>query len=390
MSHYVICYKIEPSGGAYPFYCPGRSDIEMNGKIRSAFRFSSGLRVERSILDVNLEVWYDQNDTWSPLNFYSQALIGKETRGELVVTTRNPKFTSTTSIHQQFLDTDWNRIIVFLKDSRSPSSTTPSTQQQVQAEGVQQRRSYDQSLNTTSNSTSFLTMGTTFSSSAEQKQGSGPVATENAFMGEGAFSYRQPAVQKILPTPKEEEVKVISQDELITLETFGFKADGSQDEEMDRFMEQEEEEDQEGCDSDCGVSAYSSAADQDREEFSAQALHDVQSYYKTSRTRKGGEPDAKTRKVIINGGEGKARVVLKLSSNNFDKGKEEEEEDPQEAPEEDEGDAEYKDDSVLGEMEDDDVEEAQFQPPRHTPSPPRGRRRSSRIRDQQRKRGRQY
>lgn len=384
MNHYVICYKIDPSGRADPFYCPGRSDIEMNVKIRSVFRFSTGLRVERSIADVDLEVWYDQNDTWSTFNCYSQALIGKETRGELIVTTRNPKFANTTSIHQQFLDTNWNRITVFLKDSRNLSSTTPSTQQQVQSEGLPHHRPYDPYLNTTSSNTSFLTMGSTFSNNPEQKQKNGPVATETVFMGEGAFSYIQPSVQKILPASKEKEAKVLGPDEILTLDQFGFKPAQNQDEEMDLLVNEEEEE-QEGCDSDCGVSAYSSmtpVADQDREEFSDQALHDAQNHYKTRRTRKGGEPDTKTRKVVIDRGEGaKRRVVLKISSNNFDK----KEEKTQEAPEEDE--EEFIDDSILGEMEDDDIKKDQVQ---HPPSPPRGRRRSTRIRDRQRKRGRHY
>jgi len=199
----VRCCLVSEEGVPSEVYCPSRSDIEMNRKIRSLFHFCTHVRMSRG-LDGLSEVWYGES-AYGTYNRISNSLLGRQVRGSLLIITRNPRVSSeTTSVfdqQQQFVDTNWARITKFLSMTsktvqRTTGSSFQSTTQrrtQPKQEQLKQRIHIDApALNIISNNTS---MGS--SVSVEQKS---PVDTltntTRAYSGEGAFTYNPRPVKE--------------------------------------------------------------------------------------------------------------------------------------------------------------------------------------------------
>lgn len=195
----VRCLLVNPDGYASVVYCPGRSDIEMNQKIRSIFHFCPSVFMSRA-LDHRSDVWYGKLSV-GEYNKLAMPLLGKPVRGVMLIVTRGEALDISS---QRYVDTDWNRITTFLsEDGRSNQS--PIEQQTMWPPKQEQQKQHihigDPSLNTISKNTSMgSSISVTQNPPVEEEQDITqkclvqPEETTRAYTGEGAFTYKPKSV----------------------------------------------------------------------------------------------------------------------------------------------------------------------------------------------------
>lgn len=200
----VRCLLVDTEGRPSVIYCSGRSDIEMNQKIRSIFHFCPAVFMSRA-LDHKSDVWYGKLPKGN-YNKIALTLLGIPVRGPIFITTRKD---GSNIVTQQYVDTDWSRITNFLSqiESNHPLSTPQQTRPPMQEQQKRHIHIGAPSLNTISNNTSMgSSVSVTEKSSdeeeveVEEKEDLSQVClvpsakTTNAYAGEGAFTYKPTSV----------------------------------------------------------------------------------------------------------------------------------------------------------------------------------------------------
>jgi hypothetical protein len=194
----VKCIFVNTDGTPSVIYCPGRSDIEMNRKIRSVFHFYPHVFLTRA-LDYKSDVWHGKINQ-GEYNKISLGLLGKAVKGPLLIVTRNADADISS---QKYVDTHWERITLFLSQTQEALQVTTIQKQQPKQEQQKQHIHIGvPSLNIISSNTS---MGS--SASVQEKAPvevlvpqQPPESTERAYSGEGAFTYKPTPVEKKPPT----------------------------------------------------------------------------------------------------------------------------------------------------------------------------------------------
>ena len=191
----VRCILVNTEGHPSVVYCPGRSDIEMNKKIRSIFHFYPSLFMSRA-LDYRSDVWHGRLPK-GEYNKIAMTLLGKPVRGPLLIITRGDEGDISS---QKYVDTDWSRVANFLSQERGRIQLPRLQQRQPPKQEQQKQHTHigAPSLNIISNNTS---MGSSISitpnpPAEELEKDVSQVClvkseeTTRAYSGEGAFTYK--------------------------------------------------------------------------------------------------------------------------------------------------------------------------------------------------------